>query len=353
MARKKQGEDSTVDILRRISQGVSDIVKVEDIEEVKFVPTLYTSYNRASGIGGHALGRITIIHGPNQVGKSVFALGVAESLRRRGHASVIFDTEFAAEHDWYNAISPLSGFKQPKNLDELFENIRTMLTNLRKAQKARAKKDQISKDIGVCFVIDTMTKLLPKDVLKQIEKEGIDKMYPIQALYISTWTKEIVPILAETNSTAIIVLQERTAVGAKMNQKQYKTTMGNALQYDNCMRVRVTHAKRIKTGEKVIGSQSFFNVENNKIDGTSFESGSFFTSNGKGSMPKGLDLIREAVEEGKTRELVTREDSEVRIAVGDYQRSIDGGWVDAYEHFAENEEDFKEFVNALNSQVLR
>jgi RecA/RadA recombinase len=355
MARKKtEGKSSDLDLLGKISAGVkADIIKVEDIEEVKFVPSVFTSYNRAGGIGGHALGRITMVHGPNQVGKSVLALGLAESLRRQGHISMVFDTEFAAEKSWYNAITPKSGFSQPRNLDELFDTIRTMLANLKAAHNARKKEDRISKDIGCCFVIDTMTKLLPKKILEQIEAEGIDKMYPIQALHISVWAKEIIPILAETNSSVIVVLQERTAVGATAFQKQYKVTLGNALQYDNCMRIRVTHLKKVEQSKKVVGMQSFFKVENNKIDGTSFDDGSFFTSNGKGILPKGLDLIREAMEEGKRREVVNRSGGEVKINIGEYAQKIEGGWIDVVEHFADNPEDFDKYVGALNAQTLR
>jgi len=351
--RKKARKKKEFNILKRIAGDVSGISLISDMEEVQVFPTLLTGYNRATGIGGHPRGRVTVIHGPNQVGKTVLALALAESARRCGDAVFVHDPEFAAEKDWYNTISPKSGFSQPPDLDTLFGTTQTLLNRLEKAKKAKRKADRIAEETGCFFVVDTLTKLMPANILEQIEKEGIDKQYPIQALHVSMWMKSIVPQLARTNSSMVLVLQERAAVGALPNQKKYKVTLGNAVQYDNCVRVRVTHAKRVKRGDLVIGSEAFYTVENNKIDGTSFEKSSFFTSNGKGDVPKGLDLVREAIAEGRLRKWLEKEKDHILVTAPGVEYDIEGGWSDLREFLMENPRDFRKFVKKLNSHARR
>lgn len=357
MARSKK-KTKKIDALKIVSEGIKGMTLVSHMEEELIVPTLLTGFNRAMGAGGYALGGMTIVHGPNQVGKTVFALIVAESLRRYGHIPVIFDAEYAGEREWYSAITPKSGYKKISDLDLLISHVQKMLDNL-----AKAKKDKlISKDIGCCFVIDTLTKLMPKEILDKIETEGVSKMFPLQAAWISAWSKSIIPQLYESNSTMLVVLQERTKLGAKPNAKQYKVTLGNAVQYDNRCRVRVPYSSKIKQGEEVVGYECHAILENNKICGTAMNTFKYYTSNGVGDIPKGLDLVREAVEEGKVRGVLkkvkrTVEDKEKSFVQakfeGDEKRLflIKGGWANVMDKLREDEKLFIGFVDSLNSEL--
>lgn len=342
--------------MRVVAGDVAGMQLVSDMEEVQYFQTLLAGYNRATGIGGHPRGRITVIHGPNQVGKSVLALALAESARLHGEVAVVFDTEYAAEKEWYNAITPMSGFKQPGDLDELFADVQKILDNLEAAKNAKRKADRLGEDVGCFFVVDTLTKLLPADILEKVEKEGIDKMYPIQALYISTWMKSIVPKLARTKSSMVLVLQERKAVGAMPNQKQYRPTGGEAIQYDNCVRVRVSHSKKVLKGKKTVGMQSMYTVENNKIDGTSHQEASFFTANGKGDVRKGLDFVREAIEEGKQSGHVRKVDGKdlFVLSLGEEKMvSIEGGWEHVRVRLMEDRATFDALFNAMAGTARR
>lgn len=350
MGRSKQ--NNVIDVLKIVSSGVDDIQFISDMEDVVYFPTLLTSYNRATGIGGHPKGRVIVIHGPPQVGKSVLALTLAESARLQGDVPVIFDSEFASEKEWYNSITPKSLIQYPDTLDDLFSDIQTMLNNLEKGKKARKNSERVDSSVGCFFVVDTLVKLMPSDILKKIEKEGIEKAYPIQALIISTWMKSIVKQIARSNSTLVLVMQERKRMNAKPFEKDYKIPLGESIQYDNCLRIRVRTPKKVKDGDGVVGLQSQYTVENNKVDGTSLEKGSFFTSNGKGDLPKGLDLVRESIEEGKNRGCVVKKNGLV-CSVGKYYLEIDGGWADLREYFMENKREFNKYVNALNKEIMR
>ena len=54
------GKKASLDLLREVSRGVGGMITISDMEEVRYVPTILTGYNRATGIGGHPLGRITV-----------------------------------------------------------------------------------------------------------------------------------------------------------------------------------------------------------------------------------------------------------------------------------------------------
>jgi len=352
--KKPKKKIKNIDALKLISTGIKNLVLVDHMQEEKIVPTLLTGYNRAMKIGGYPLGGMTIVHGPNQVGKTVFALAVAESLRKFGHPSVIFDAEFAAEKEWYSAITPKSGYMKISDLDLLISNCQKMLDNLKKAKK----EELISKDVGCCFVVDTLTKLMPAEVLEKIESKGVEKMYPLQAAWVSAWSKSIIPQLYDSNSTMILVLQERSNIGAMPGQKKYKATLGNAVQYDNRCRVRVPYSKPIKKGEIIVGYECHASLENNKISGTAREEFKYYTSNGLGDIPKGLDLVREAVEEAKTREVLKKvkrnDESYIEAKFEDDEESlflIKGGWKDVMNKLEEDKKLFKAFVDSLNSNI--
>jgi len=355
-AARKKAEWPVVDVLAAISD--DSVRRVEDMEEVEYFPTVLTGYNRASGIGGLARGKIMIVHGPNQVGKSVFAMALGLSAYGNLHSVAIQDTERAAEKEWYSSIVPKAKLDYPVNLDGMRDNINDRIGKLMSKKKSRKKDEQILKRAGCFEIVDTITKLMPKNIVEKVEKEGIDKMFPIQALWISTWMKEIVIKLDESMSTLVLVLQERKNLD-QFSRKTWSLPGGQSLKYDNCLRVRVTHCKKVEQKKQVVGVQSFYKVENNKIDGTTFEEGSFFTSNGKGDMPKGLDLVRECIAELRQRKHTIQSGDYVRISMPRLDgfdpmiRKVKGGWEDLRLRLVKDSVLFDEIVERLNLEVRR
>jgi len=341
------------DYFKLIKSGLEGFVPFSEMEDVKIVPTLITSYNRATGRGGHPLGRLMVIHGPPQVGKTVLGLSIIESLARAGFPAFVEDAEFANEKRWYNHVchSPNIENKEVADLDTVEEDIRQILKNV-----AELKKDKkMPVGIGAVVMVDTLTKLLPRNILEQIAKEGIDKMYPIQALHVSIWLKEVIPQLSRTDSTLIIMLQEREKVDKKgAFDKSYKVTLGTAIQYDNCLRVRVTGIDKIKINkDQVVGLQCFYVVENNKIDGTTYASGSIFTSNGSGDCPLGLDLVMEAAEEAKVRGMIFKKDGDFLVRLDDEKIPIGKNWPEVCRTIRKDDRLFNQLVSSLNESAAR
>lgn len=346
---------SNLDALKIVSKGIKDMTTVNHLEEVRYFPTIITSYNRATGIGGHPLRRLSSMHGKESTGKSVLALAIAESARIYGHVSTVFEAEFSAEHDWMNNLIVGEGtlLKMPSDLDELFGDIQTMLNNLAKAKKSNDKSKWLSEDIGCCLIVDTLTKLIPKEQFETILEEGISRGYSQQALWVSIWTKIIVPQIYRSNSSLLVVLQERINVGATKFQKKRKVTLGEALLYDSSIRIECTHSKAIKKDGDVVALQFFYKVEKNKVDGWSEQVGSFFTSTGKGDMPSGFDRVREAIEESMYRGILkSKKKKKVDYMVaeidGEVLFEIEGGREDVRIWLRDNPNELKSLVDLLN-----
>lgn len=349
---KGQKKKTELDYFALVRDGLKDYVQMSEMEDVRVVPTILTGYNRATGRGGHPLGRMMLIHGPNQVGKSGLALTILESLARAGFPCQNLDSEFAAEKRWYSHICTTPGIldKPVGDLNEAEEDVRRALANVARLHKEK----KMPLEIGTAFVVDTLTKLMPRDILEQIKKEGIDKQYPIQALHISTWMKEVIPQLGRTNSTLIIVAQERVNMEKKgMFDRGWKITMGNALQYDNCLRVRVTGSRKIEEKDQVVGMQCHCEVQNNKSDGSTYMTFSFFTSNGNGDCPIGLDLVMEAAEEAKERGWLKVSKSGAILNIPGTGEVEYKNFPDAVRKLRLQKNDFEELVLRLNEESVR
>lgn len=354
-AKEKVKEKKTDhDYFKMVRDGLKGFVQMSELEEVRTVPTILTSYNRAVGRGGHPLGRLMLIHGANQVGKSGLALTILESLAQAGFPCQNLDSEFASEKRWYGHLCKTPGIldKSVGDLDEVVSDVGRVLENVYRLQQA----DKMPKNIGAAFVVDTLTKLMPADILESIKKEGIDKMYPIQALHVSTWMKVVIPMLGRTNSVLICVLQERVNMSAKGPfDKQWKITLGNALMYDNCIRVRVTGSEKVKEKDQIIGMRCNCEVQNDKISGTIFANFSFFTSNGMGDCPIGLDLVMEAAEEAKERGWLTYSKQNGCVLdipeIGD--EIIGNNMPEAIRYLRREENMFKALVEKLNEDAIR
>jgi len=190
-------------------------------------------------------------------------------------------------------------------------------------------------------------------------REGIKKSFPLAAMWVSMWTKIIVPQAYRSNSTFVIVLQDRQKLDAQFGKKT-KPTLGEALLFDTSIIIECTHSTPIKKGKDgdVIGNEHHFILEKNKVDGFTSQKGSFFTSTGKGDVPAGFDFVREAIEEGKARGVIKQNSDKTKIVVdlGQGKGSlweIEGGWADFRELLLAKPVELKCLVDGLNAQARR
>lgn len=356
MTRKKiksKPKKKELDFFKYMAKDQKGSCVVSEMREEKIVPTILTSFNRAVGIGGLPLGCVIIIHGPNQVGKTVLALAIIESLRLRGFFTKIYDSEYAGEKAWYSSISGKSQYTATNRLNLIIGEVQSMFDKL---AKLRVDKVDVG-DVGFAFLADSLTEMVPDGMLEKIlksikEGKGIGRMYPEQAYAVSMWVKFLLDGLYRNNSTGLMVLQERDNIGKGLFDKDYKPTGGTSLQYNNRLRMRVYFSKKIIVEKKIVGQEIRYTVENNKIVGTTFERGTIFTATGdEPGVPKGLDLVREALHEAKERKWLEGDKKTVKISIGrKVLLKTKHGMIGAGKILRKQPDKFKELVDALNKE---
>ena len=364
MAKKRKGKQSESkmrEALQIVSKGVVGMTTVSHMQEEILCPTIFTSLNRATGVGGIPKRKMIAIHGKNATGKSVGAVGITESLRRAGDVPVKYDCEYADEKRWMNrlVLGDDTLFDRPLTMDDLFNKIQQNLDNLMAGKAAK----KIAKEIGLAIVIDTLTKLIPKEQWNTILKKGYKKSYPMAAAWVSVWSKMIVPQAYRSNSTFVIVLQDRQNMdrGPDGKGKKRKPTLGEALLYDVSVMIEFTYSSPVKITRKkkdiIVGSEHHFVLEKNKVDGFTAQKGSIFTSTGKGDVPAGFDYVREAIAEARHREVAKQSEDKTKIVV-DFRDDSEpwetaGGWESFREHLGADPDDLQRLIDKLNAQSRR
>jgi len=313
----------------KIISGEADNVPVMStvLQPIRFVPTIFSSFNRAVVLGGAPLRVTWLIHGPSASGKSAFALGLVNSYTRYGHLAAYVDAEHAVSKQWFyelgadmNAIL----FKQPDTFEEAIAEIDMWIANFKKAKKNWHSKDPkikakgIEPNKGFIIVIDTIHKLVPKRELEQLTtpkgakkkiEDNIQKGWGrLRANLISVWIDKMTPVVGKNDITLVMIAHERDNPDQEdWFAPDYKVKGGQALVYESMVRTRVTAGSPIKMkkdGKKIItGLTHNINVAKNKV-GYPNENAKIFTSNGKGNAPIGFDLEREVFHEGLRRGII-------------------------------------------------
>ena len=168
------------------------------------------------------------------------------------------------------------------------------------------------------------------------------------------------PQVYRSNSSLVIVLQERQNISAIGRQKKRKVTLGEALLYDASQRLECTHSKPIVDGGKIVAAEFFYRVEKNKVDGWTDQDGSFFTSTGEGDTLPGFDRTREAIQEGLNRKIVKQRkkrklDYIVAQAPGEDEVFLEvaGGKEDLRLYLNEDRNRLEEFIAWLDVHARR
>lgn len=275
------------------------ITTFERKEELIFVPTKLMSFNRASVLGGWPMGTIGEAHGPNGAGKTIFGIQLLKTFIDLGHIGVFCDAErAAADKKWIGEALGLDLSKcmyfVPDNLEDASERINKIINNFKEAKKA-GKVDQ---NLLMFILVDSATKLVPEELIKGgLRKNTVGLQARLFSLWLKTLTTLVGPKEDEQPCVSILFInQERKNIGAKPWEPQYYSTCGEALQYDATVRVRISFAGRVKEGDKKVGKKHKIVVEKNKV-GFPDSVGYFYTSNGQGIVPLGMDYYRETIDE--------------------------------------------------------
>lgn len=297
------------------------------LTKVRGVQTIFPSVDLATKIGGWPIERVALVHGESNHGKSEFVLGLGKSFLERGHFFAFVDAEMTTPETWLRQLGiPIDhpGFAalRPETYEETVDAVRRWAETI---GEARQKGEIPKESSGIC-VIDSIGKLAPKDLLKKIMKEaadeddkpkpagprakpkrGIDGMGGRAAQYKAAlnnqWMNELVPLMARTGCSIVIITREIEDPDAGMFDEGVKTTGGKSLIYDSSLVVRVVREAAIWRGEgasrEMLGERHRVEIRKTKIGRKEQRiPRAYFNSSNGVLVPAGFDAQRDYLDLG-------------------------------------------------------
>jgi RecA/RadA recombinase len=289
--------------------------QAEVLVRVEAVPTVLVDYDYRLGVGGHPIGRITLIHGPSGDGKTEFLLALGLSFLARGHFFGMVDAERTTPQEWVRALfgdlADHPGFVALPASS--YEGVRKGVRRLcDKVGEARAK-GRIPPDTTGIIGVDSIRKLVPEKLWDNLQKsivdakkdKGIDgfggRAGQMKAALNAAWVDELVPLMADTRM-AIAIISRETKLdeggGLFGPTRDWKTGGGSALFYDSSLDVRVRQEWLVEgdgKDKRTVGERRLLDVHKLKVAGKQVRvpRAAFHVSNGADGTPPGLDPARD------------------------------------------------------------
>lgn len=264
--------------------------------------------------------------------------GIGRSFLEAGHFYAYVDAEYTTPAKWIgtmmSGLQSHPGFRalRPENYEQTVDAVRDFCTTI---GNAKTKGDLDPSTSGL-VVVDSLRKLVPKDLLKKIAKgaeqddaevagrrgrkqqtkRGVDgaggRAAMIKAAMNAAWFDEVIPMLAQTGTAMIVVARESENVDAGLFGEDFHVQGGKSAYYESSVVLRVTrdgwvHAGDDKTpiiGERHTVEQRKTKVEYKVASAYSRPRCSFHTSNGTDG-PAGFDRERDVIELALEQEVCT------------------------------------------------
>jgi RecA/RadA recombinase len=299
---------------------------VEVIRRVDSVPTRFVQYDHVLGVGGHPISRITLLHGPSNEGKSEFALGLGESFLHRDHFFGFVDAERTTPLPWVQGL--MKGLERHPGFVAMaantYEKVRVDVRRFCEEIGQAREKREVPEDTTGLLVVDSIRKLYPEklfdELMKEITKKDDKPSRPgmkgkqaekkpqlgsraeqIKAAMNARWMDELVPLLADTRCTMVIIAREYANSEATGKfDREWVVGGGKALFYDSSIDVRVSRQWVYDGTEKerrVVGERRVLDIHKTKLSGKSVKvpRSYYHTSNGL-LVPEGFDVARDLLE---------------------------------------------------------
>ena len=282
----------------------------ESIEEVKFsLPTRFESFNRATGYDGIPIGQMMELHGPENVGKTLWLLSILADAQQQGHISCLLELEKSIDpKDAKTTGLDLKSLVNLKKLEippsvirettgDTIERVSVGVNRL-----IRKFKDKRGPEQFLIIGIDSMPALLCE---RQV-KEGTSKStYGAQTAMIGEWQKVLNMLIGKSHAVSVVFInQERSNIpsGYSMGkQPDWKPWGGQAAHFFINLRARIGFRSKIKMGDKLVGNGHYGVISKTKRgkEGSRF----VFCSKVKGKKNLGLWVPEELLLTGMERGL--------------------------------------------------
>lgn len=228
-----------------------DLPRASSVARLESISTGLPQLDRAIGIGGIPLGRITEISGKWSAGKSTLALQTVAEAQKSGLETVWLDTEFTFDE----------GYARDLGVD-------TDLMYLIQKPTAEEGLDILleiaAKNKKWLMVLDSVGGLHPKD---EAEKTSGERTIGAQAGLIARFCRKVVPYLALNNHALIVLNHEYMEIGAL--RPTVKTSGGEKLSYHKALWIRLNRTgMNVKVGDKIVGYKAEAEIRKNKVAST-------------------------------------------------------------------------------------
>lgn len=323
-------KDGRLDAMAKVASGMAGWKPARQVlRKVEAVPTIFPQFDRGTRVGGLPIARVTTIHGPSNEGKTIFSIGLELSFLQGYHFVAHVDAEMTTPITWCEKLmakyADHPGYlaSRPSCFEEVDDNVRRFLTNIGEAKA----KGIVPKDTSGLVVVDSVKKLVPKNLLKNLLKEGASKAgmdgmrgrgAQMKAALNAQWLDELVPLLHDTNCAILLIARESEDPGADAMDKKfgrdYKIGGGKAIIYDASIVARIERDRWLYQGSEevknIIGERHSVQVWKTKVAGKEDRTVDtyFHTSNGT-FVPEGFDHARDVLEIAREMEIVKTEGS--------------------------------------------
>jgi len=204
--------------------------------------------DRALGIGGIPVGRITEVFGPESSGKTTLTLHTIAQRQRAGGVCAFIDAEHAFDIRYAEALgidANLLLVSQPDNGEQALEICETLIRS--------GAVDLV--------VLDSVAALVPK---AEIEGEMGDHHMGLQARLMSQAMRKLTGIISRTGCALILINQLRQKIGVVFGNPEV-TTGGNALKFYSSIRIEVRRIGSLKSNGETNGHRTRVRIVKNKM----------------------------------------------------------------------------------------
>ena len=293
--------------------------------DIQAVKTDFVQFDRATGVNGFPLQRVVLVHGPNNGGKSMFCLGLLRSFINQGMPVLYVDSEYTLDRKYLSLIagasaidSPLLVGLRPDDYEQVVDRVKEFAKNCLESFESGDLPRK-----GFLIVVDSLRKLIPKDLMTKILKEsadsGVDGMSgragQLRASLNAAWMDQLVPLLAKTGGSIVFVVRESEDTNATAMDRKYGKDFilqgGKAVKYDSSLTIRIEQAGSVKPAgaedKTVYGETHRGKINKTKLSTKATKTPVFYfhSSNGIAS-PAGLDTPRDVFQVAVEFGLVAR-----------------------------------------------
>lgn len=281
--------------------------------KVEAVPTIFPQYDIATRVMGHPIARFCRVRGPSNEGKTTFLIGMMLSFLQRCHFAGFADAERTTPPEWLQSMMgpyvdhPAFSALPVRSYEHTVDAVREYCETIANARE----KGDIPEETSGLICIDSIRKLVPKNLLKELmnkgtKDKGVDgfggRAGQIKAALNAAWVDELVPLLADTRMAMLIIARETEDPDAGLWDEGIKVGGGKALLYDSSLDIRIgrTFISDPEDKKAMLGERHRIEIRKTKIGKKELKTpfGYFHTSNGI-DCPEGFDRARDVLELAK------------------------------------------------------